>query len=140
MPFLLVNWPFSAKHKVIQSCIQSKFKNSVQSFVHFLTKSIQYECKLHIKTIFFTFETFGQISKPPPSLHLVTMCLSHNTFPQTRLPSHVEFSNEILNLDHCGECHKQNLNLVMTILSAKANSFQISELISQFQFNVRWVV
>ena len=41
MPFLLVKQPFSAKPKVMQSCILSKF--------------IQYECKLHDKNIFFNF-------------------------------------------------------------------------------------
>ena len=52
MPFLLVKWLFSAKPKAMQSCIQSKFKNSV----HFWTKFIQYECKVHDKTFFFQAE------------------------------------------------------------------------------------
>ena len=69
MPFLLVKWPFSAKPKVMQSCIWSKFINSVYALVHFWTKFIQYECKVHDKTFFFSFLKHStQISKPPPCL------------------------------------------------------------------------
>ena len=66
MPFLLVKWPFSAKPKVMQSCIQSKFINSVYALVHFWTKFIQYECKVHDKIIFFIFEIFDSDLKLPP--------------------------------------------------------------------------
>ena len=66
MSFLLVKQPFSVKiENVVMYLVQ--IKTSEYSLVDFWTKSIQYECKLHVKTFFFSFLKHStQISKPPP--------------------------------------------------------------------------
>ena len=53
----------------VQSCIQSKSINSVYSLVHFWTKFIQYECKLHFEG-----------SPRACGRHLQNGSFEHNTF------------------------------------------------------------
>ena len=73
--------------------MQSKFKNSVQSLVHFLTKFIQYEGKLHDKTIVFIFETCGWGSQLPflspavPTVLCYVLCKPLLTFLSSQFAS-----------------------------------------------------